>query len=223
MTIKTMGKRAFGFLLTEGPGSISRDEGELALNQSVQPGELLAILAKTSAVTVNVAARAGNTGNGVLTLASPAYTAKLKPGNYAAVCITAVANGGVFRLERDGQEVETKAVGANFVKEAKFAIADGSVDFAVGDAFDFFVDFGEGDDGGEQYVAFDPTATNGAEVPKAVNCLMATTDGSTTRRIVTIRRIAEVMGDYIAWPPGITDAQKHKAVRDLADDYVIVR
>lgn len=223
MAIKKMGPRALTFVLSEADGNLSRDEGTLALSQTIVPGQVLAILAAATGVTVTFAARAGNTGNGVLTLANPAYTAKLKPGAYSAVCTVAAANGGTFRLERDGVEVETKAVGANFTRELKFAIADGAADFVVGDAFDFSVDMGEDDDVGEQYVEWDPTATNGSEVPAAFSCYGAVTDDTTTQRIVVIDKLAVINGQDIAWPEGVTDAQKNKAVRELKKRFLKIQ
>ncbi|USQ97249.1 head decoration protein [Caulobacter sp. RL271] len=223
MAIKKMGPRALTFVLSEADSNLSRDEGDLAVSQTIVPGQILALLAAATGVTVTSAARAGNTGNGVLTLATPAYTAKLKPGAYSAVCTIAAANGGTFRLERDGVEVETKAVAANFTKELKFAIADGATDFVVGDAFDFNVDMGEDDDAGEQYVEWDPTATNGAETPVAFSCYGAVTDSSDTQRIVVIDKLAVINGQDIQWPDGVTDAQKNKAIRELKKRFIKIQ
>lgn len=224
MSIITMGPRKLAFLLSEGPGTISRDEGSLAASQSIEPGELLGVIAGSTGVTVSAAARAGNTaGAGAMTLASPAYTSKVKPGVYTVVCVEPATNAGSFRVEDPaGKEIGTAQVGVAFAKEIKFTIAD-ATDFVAGDAFEVTVDLGEGNDDGEQYVAFDPTATNGAEIPVAAACYPATTGAGETARIVTIRRLAEFNDKYIRWPDSITDAQKSKAIRDLAQSGLIVR
>jgi hypothetical protein len=224
MTIVTMGPRKLAFLLSEGPGHISRDEGALAFSQNVSPGELLGVIAASTGVTVTQAARSTNTsGSGVLTLASPAYTTKAKPGVYTVICVEPATNGGTFRVEDPkGKEIGTATVGVAFTKEVKFTIAD-ATDFVAGDGFEITVDEGADNDGGEQYVAFDPTATNGAEVPVAVSCYAALSDADDALRIVTIRRFAEVNDHYLIWPDAITDAQKAKAIRDLAQSGLIVR
>lgn len=219
--VKKMGPRALTFVISEAEANLSRDEGELALNQVVTPGQILAIIAGEAGVVVTSAARAGNTsGAGALTLANPAYTSKAKPGVYTVVCIEPATNGGSFRVEDpNGKEIGTAVVGVAFTKEVKFTIAD-ATDFVAGDAFEISVDFGADDDAGEQYVAFDPTATDGSEIAAAFSCYGAVTSDSETQRIVVIDQLAVINSQDIPWPDGITDAQKHKAERDLKKRFI---
>lgn len=88
--------------------------------------------------TVNVSrtAAVGNTGNGVMTLATPAYANPVAPGEWTVRCKTAATNGGTFDvIDPDGAYVGTATVGVAYTGKIKFTIADGSTDFVVGDEF----------------------------------------------------------------------------------------
>lgn len=102
-------------------------------------------LSSALAGTAEVAAKSGgNTGNGVFTIdALTPVLAGAKVGVYTVRCIAAAANGGTFRVEDpDGIVLGDVAVGATFADDIKFAIADGSADFVVGDGFDVTVSGG---------------------------------------------------------------------------------
>lgn len=86
--------------------------------------------------TVEAAAVAGNTGNGVLTLADPAYGAGVKAGTYRVIAIEPAANLGTFSVEDpDGVQIGVASVGVAFTGVVKFTIADGATDFVAGDTF----------------------------------------------------------------------------------------
>ncbi|HEV7278393.1 MAG TPA: phage tail tube protein [Devosiaceae bacterium] len=86
--------------------------------------------------SATVAADAGNTGNGVLTLADPAFAAGAAAGDYRVVCTAAAAGGGTFEvLDTDDEQIGTVDVGDAFDGPVKFTIADGAADFEVGDEF----------------------------------------------------------------------------------------
>jgi len=91
-------------------------------------------------------AHAGNTGNGVMTPdATTPRLAGCQIGAYKAVCITAVENGGIFRVsDPKGNVLGDVAVGGTFADQIKFVIADGSTDFIVGDTFTITVAAGSG-------------------------------------------------------------------------------
>lgn len=86
-------------------------------------------------------ADASNTGNGVMTLASPAFGNGVVAGTYRVVCTTAQADAGVFTVfSPSGAVVGQHTVGgAGFDDVVKFSIADGVADFIVGDAFSIVV------------------------------------------------------------------------------------
>ena len=134
------------------------------------------------ALTVTPSAVSG-TGNGTCTAASVVTGEYIpKAGNYKLVCVTALANGGTFRLEDpDGQVVAgsltlTVGAGAATVFKAgglQFTITDGGTDFVVGDFFTLPVT------AGGKLVVYDPAAgAGGAQIPVAVMVAELVTAGA---------------------------------------------
>lgn len=219
MTTLTEGRHPGEFILSEANFHRSRENATIAFSQTIIPGNVLARLAVTAGVTTGQAF--SGTGNGVLTFANPAVSAKVKDGVYTAVCVTAAANGGTFRIEDPaGKFIGNAVVGSAFNKEIKFTIADGSTDFVVGDSFELTI---AADSDDFQFVAFNPADTGGAEIPAAIAIYGATTPADATARIAIIRRDAEVKGPCIEWPAGITATQKADAIQALEDLGIIVR
>lgn len=100
------------------------------------------VLEETVFGTATSAAKTGgNTGNGTLTV--DATTPVLfggQPGIYTVRCIAAATNAGTLRVTApDGTVLGDVAVGGTFSNRIKFATADGSTDFIVGDGFDITV------------------------------------------------------------------------------------
>lgn len=82
------------------------------------------------------AADAGNTGNGVLTLATPKVAAPVVEGVYRVRITEPAANAGSFTVERpDGVEYADGTVAVAFDNEVRFTLADGATDFVAGDSF----------------------------------------------------------------------------------------
>ncbi len=106
------------------------------------------VLGKITIGAATAAAKSGgNAANtGALTLdATTPILAGAKVGVYAVRCITAASNGGTFRVsDPDGYVLGDVAVGATFANDIKFAIADGSQDFIVGEGFDITIAAGSG-------------------------------------------------------------------------------
>lgn len=123
-----------------------------------------------------VAPLAGNAGNGTLTLdASTPLIADFKVGTYAVRCIAAAANGGTFRVtDPDGEVLGDTEVGAPFADHLRLSIADGGVDFIVGDGFDI---------------------TISADAGKWVKSASATQDGSHIVRGVLLHDVDTTDGD----------------------------
>lgn len=89
---------------------------------------------------VTSAAAAGNTGDGTLTLADPAYGEGVKAGVYKVVFVAEDTDLGSFIVEDpDGIIVGTGTVGVAFDGLVKFTVADGTADFIVGDMFNITV------------------------------------------------------------------------------------
>lgn len=94
------------------------------------------IEAAAGQLAVTAAAAAGNTGNGVLTLASPAYVTGCQAGIYRAVFIEPATDLGNFVVfDPLGVEVAKGTVGSAYSNQIAFTIADGATDFVAGDAF----------------------------------------------------------------------------------------
>lgn len=124
-------------------------------------GAVLGKIALAAAVTTAFA----GTGNGVITMdAVTPVLAGAKQGAYTATCITAAANGGTFRVEDpDGIVLGDVAVGATFADDVKFAIADGTTDFVVGDKFTMTVAAGSG-----KYKLSAAAAVDGSQAPDLI-------------------------------------------------------
>lgn len=112
--------------------------------QGVSDGGIL--IAGGVALSAAAAARAGNTGNGLIT-AAPAVGGSAIEGVYTLVAEEPAADGGVFRFEDpDGEFLGTVRVGvaATLGGIGPFTIADGATDFVAGDAFNVTVTSAEG-------------------------------------------------------------------------------
>jgi hypothetical protein len=219
MTVKTEGRHAGEFLVTEANGMISREQITIASGSDLEPGTVLGKVL-TGAASAVAAADAGNTaGSGALTLANPATGAGVKAGVYRVVCIEPGTNGGTFVVEDpDGVEIGTAKVGVAYDGVIKFTIAD-ATDFVSGDSFSVTVTKAAGSG---KYRALDLTATDGHEVPAGI--LFGHADAlAADARGVAIVRHAEVNGAELVWPDGISSPNKAAAIATLAKLGIIVR
>lgn len=141
-----------------------------AAEATVAKGTILA--RKVVADAVVAAAVAGNTsGSGTVTAATVVAGSVIPlVGAYTLVCVTAVSNGGIFKLlDPNGAIVATDikmTVGsttATVVKTAglQFTITD-ATDFVAGDSFTLTVA------AVDYYVPFDSAGAGGAQVPSAI-------------------------------------------------------
>lgn len=218
MTVLTEGRHPGEAIINEGPGNYSREAITVAESQTILAGGLVARKAMDDAVTVTQAF--AGTGDGALTLADPAISTKAKDGVYTVVCVTAALNSGTFRVEDpNGKFLGNATVAAAFDKEIKFTIADGDTDFVIGDTFSITVAM---DDSSFEYVAYNPAGTAGSEVPVGMAIYPATTGANESAEISAIVRHATLNGNCIAWPAGITTAQRVDALQALEDGRGIV-
>lgn len=221
MNVFTEGKHPGEFVLSEASGSRSRDNLKIAASQTVLVGALLAMAAVVASASVSTDVEAGNTGDGILTMADPAINSRAKDGRYVLECISAAANAGDFRIEDPGgKEIGTATVGVAFNKEIKFTIADGAADFVVGDKLYVDIVLEPSD---FQFSVIDPAADDGSEIAAALALYPATTGVAETADIAGITRDAEVNGNCLSWPDGITADQKAAAINDLRERGIVVR
>lgn len=150
-----------------------------------------AVLGKITVAGATSAAKSGgNTGNGTLTMdGTTPVKAGAKVGVYKVRFTIAATNNGTFIVtDPDGMQIGTivMAAGAGaFDDDLKFAIADGSTDFVVGDGFDITVAAGSG-----KYVASLAAAVDGSQVPDAI--LAEDTDASAADKST----VAYFRGDF---------------------------
>ncbi|HOX49880.1 MAG TPA: head decoration protein [Fibrobacteria bacterium] len=161
----------------------------------------------------------GNTGNGAFTLdATTPVLAGARPGVYTVRCITAAANGGVFRVEDpDGLVMGDVAVGSTFADDLKFTIADGAADFIVGDGWDITVAEGSG-----KVVPLSLTARDGSQIADSI-ALEAKASSASDQDLEILARGAVVNSSQLVWPAGATDAQKASALSTLKRLGIVAR
>lgn len=180
--------RCGGFLISEAPGSYSRDSISLwGLNDGVTVYPAGTVLAKITKGGTTVLTAAGNTGNG--TIGAVTRSAGLQLGDYQLLCIKASTNSGLFTVEDPlGFLVGEATVGVAFNGGGLgFTIADGASDFVVGDRLTITVAAGTG-----RYRAWDPAGYDGREVAAAVLYGSADVSGSADIAATAITRSAEV-------------------------------
>ena len=222
MTILNEGRHPGEAILSEEEAGYSRDNLTIAVSQTVLANALLGRIELSAGVTTAVTAKSGNTGNGVLTMANPAVSSAVKEGRYTVTILTAATNAGTFEVEGPGgASIGTGSVGVAFTGEVKFTLADGASDFVVGDQI--YIDVDGADATGNQYKNWDPTATDGSQVPVAMAIYPVVTDGSNPVAIAGITRQAQLNTNCIAWPVGISGANKSAAADALRRVGIIVR
>ena len=218
MTTLNEALHPFAFVVSEIPPEAVRDQAVIAESQTIVVGQVLGKTAVVAGVTSSVAADASNTGNGVFTIdATNPVSADAKDGVYIGSSATS-SRPTAASLQRvydpDGHEIGRVAVGGTFNNQIKFVIADGSADFAIGDAFSVTV--GIEYDGDEQYAVLNPTGTDGTERAAGIALYAVTTGGSATAKIAVLNGgPSQVRGADLTWPGGITAAQKAEAVDQL--------
>ncbi|PXW23403.1 head decoration protein [Paraburkholderia caballeronis] len=205
-----------GFLVTEARGHRSRDIATLSGGVKILAGEVLGF---KSGGTASATAKAGNTGNGAITMdATTPVLAGAQLGVYTAICTTAATNGGTFQVKDPLHNVLGNAtVGSAFSNQIKFTIADGATDFAVGDEFDIEVTAVDG-----VFEPLDFGASDGTQ--NAAGISFAIVDVTLADRPGTVVvRDAEVNASELIWPTGATAAQIATATAALKELGVISR
>ena len=172
---------------------------------------LVAALLTGGAATA--AAKAGNTGNGAISGVSADTNAP--PGAYKVLFIEPNTNAGAFAVFKPGGQLDGEGVvGAAYDGTINFTIADGATDFVSGDEFTVTVAYTSQDG---KFVAWDPTATTGAQNVGGINLVAATApDGVDDVMDIMRRGPAIIRREEIVWPAGVTTAQKASAYAQLS-------
>lgn len=200
MTLLTEGAYPSDWLKREADSLFSREQIVIASGSGVVPSGRL--LGKITAGAASYAAVAGNTGNG--TIGTITAAAGIIVGVYRLVCIEPATNAGKFAVEDPyGHTVGVATVGVAFSGGGLgFTIADGSTDFASGDAFTITVAAGTG-----KYVPLNPTLANGADIAAGV-LLYGVDATSADQKAVAITRDAIVSHAGLTYDAAIDNSTK---------------
>ena len=211
MAVQTEGKYLGDWLKWEQENQYSRDVVTVLAGSGAERALLNGmVLGRITKVAATGAAVAGNTGNGTIT-ASPTVGAAAKPGVYRLTCIEPATDAGKFTVEDpDGILIGVATVGVQFTTHLTFTIADGSTDFAAGDAFTITVAAGSG-----KVKQVDFAAADGSDVACGILALDTTAPDGTDKSGVAIVRNAIVSDNGITWPAGATADQKNGAIAQL--------
>lgn len=223
MTVKTEGRAAASFVLSEAAGMRSRAALLVAASMAVLVGQVMGkVGVNEGAISVGAPAFTG-VGDGVLTKATPAYGAGVQEGTYSIDLVQTGTDAGKFAVTRpDGTVDGFATVGVAYDGQVKFTIADGATDFGANARFTLAVTIAAATDE-DQYKNLDLSATDGAEHAAAIALYAVTTGVGETASIAGIVRDTEVNGNEIEWPAGITSDQKAAAIAELAAAGIIVR
>lgn len=214
LTLVTEPNWAAEFLLSEAPGTRSREPITVLSGENLKAGH---VVGKVAVGTASSAADGGNTGDGAMGAVTVGAGAQV--GDYILTITKAATNAGDFQVvDPEGDVVGIGTVGTAFSGDGlSFTLADGAADFAVGDKITITVAAGSG-----KYVEWDPTNTDGSEV--AAGILFDAVDASAADESgVLIARDAEVSAARLTYFTGATSGNKTTAAEQLADIGIIVR
>ena len=120
-------------------GAVAIDAQAYLVHTGATAGKWAASAGLSAAAAAKSGGNATNTGALTLDATTP-ILAGAKVGVYMVRCIAAASNSGTFRVsDPDGFVLGDVAVGATFANDIKFAIADGTQDFIVGEGFDITI------------------------------------------------------------------------------------
>lgn len=205
-------------IMSEAEFHRSRDNLIVAASQDIEANSLLAKVAVVAAVAAVVTYGTGNTGNATIAMGNPAVTTKVKDGRYKGVAVDATH---VRWEDPDGKEIGVSTHGAAFQKGGvSFTITAGGAANVAND--EFYIDIAaDGED--FAHVAYNPVGTDGSDVPVAYSPYPVVTPAGKTGKTASLTRSSQLNGNCIAWPAGITAAQKANAVQALEARGIIVR
>lgn len=219
MSTITETKHAGEFLVREFDPSFNREQITVNSGQDLGActvlGRLLSIGAATFVGTVGT--------RGAVTVAAT-VGAKIQIGTYKLICVAASSNAGTFQLRApDGSQVPfdtastiTVGGGAYTSDHLGITIADGATDFSVGDTYTIAVSGGD-------YEILDPAEDDGAQL--AAGILYGAVDATSADAVgvALVRGPAIIASAALAWPDGISDANKAAALARLNSLGIVAR
>jgi hypothetical protein len=197
-------------LANSGAGLASPGQFDYGLVVGKQTSASLAVAAAVAALS--------NTGNGTVTLGSPAYAAGALIGTYEAVAISAF-EWQIF--DPYGRMVGIAKDATAFLNQISLTITHGSTAFVAGDSFSFAVTLSGPASG--KVVPLNPAATDGSQNAIGVIVDRQTVPASSDVKVVVAEREAILLSDGVIWPAGITSDQQAAAIAQLAAVNILVR
>lgn len=200
--------RAGGFMVSEAEGFLSRDAIVVLSGENLLAGHVVGMI--QVGATATSAPASGNVGNGVMGAVTAG--AGTKPGVYRLRIGTPATNAGAFIVEDpNGIEVGAGTVGVAYnTLGLAFTLADGSTDFASGDAFNLTVSAGTA-----KYREYNPANSDGSGVPAGIlwdQCNATAGD----QRATVINRSCEINAGELTWFSGASAGQQSAALYFLA-------
>jgi hypothetical protein len=216
MTVFTEGRHTAEFLVSEGPGHISREAIIVASGADVEPGTILGRFVSGGVATSAVKASGANTGTGTFTIdATTPVLAGANLGVYTLRCIRAPAEGDIFELrDPSGEslgEFPLPSMENTIANQIKGVLVDNGTDFAVGDGFDITVTSVT-----EKYKKLDPAATDGSQEAAGILYGWARAADADVHAVAFIYETV-IDASKVVWPAGIKPTQKATATKQLAD------
>ena len=221
MTTLTETARTGEFIISEAPGTRSREQITVDNGANLVAGTVIAAT-ETSTATVTpgtpVSGSGGTVGNG--SIGTVTADAGAKAGVWTVRITNPATDAGKFIVyDPDGLEDGVGTVAVAYNGKINFTLADGSADWVEDDYIPITVSYPST---ALKWMALDTTATNGLQT--AAGILYADADAaSAEKRSVGIVRDAEVNGDLLTWPAGISAANKAAAILNLKNAGIIVR
>lgn len=214
---KIKSSRPWTVLLSEAAGGLSRHTVKIGPDQAISPGSVLGAIADTAKVVARAAPGAENAGDASILLETPATRSDVWNGLYRGVCESATS---VRWKDPDGVDIGISTHGEVFEGPISFTISAGSIPSEPGDIFQIVV---SADLSLYDFVALDPSTTNGGQIARAIALDEMLTAPAWTSSIVAIVRQAEVKSAELIWPDAITADDKRSGIEDLARRSIIVR
>lgn len=176
----------------------------------------------TSTPTVTPAAAVSGSGGTVGNGAVGTWTADagVMPGKWRLEILNPAANAGSFRIVRpDGVVDGIGTVAVAYNGQLNGTLADGANDWVEDDYIVFDVSYPTP---AYKYYQLDPAGVTGIQFAAGILFRSADAASADVRSVAHVRD-CEVNADIIAWPSGISAANKQKATNELAALGIILR
>lgn len=190
----------------------SREPVILKANNAVAVGQVLGRIGGASATS---GPKAGNTGNGTLTMdATTPILSGIKTGVYTVRFTSATA----FTVEDpEGFEIGSGVNGTAFANDLKFVTAAGGTPFVAGDGFSVAVVAAA-----EAFVPLSLTGVDGSQIPAGV-AIEDKESSTSDQKLVAVLRGAVVDSSKLIWPAGATAGQLASRIAVLKNLGIVSR